>query len=109
MAIISVRLLFLMKISGNPSRRRRESYDECLSRMRCLGGEPTSPVSARVEQLEDDLARALLLIHTLTQACIRKGVFTRAEIAQTAAEVDLLDGVADGKLDPAVVRPKGTQ
>jgi len=96
-------------ISGNPSRKRRESHDERLARMRRVGGEPTTPTSDRVAQLEDDLARALLLIHTLTEACLRKGVFTRAEIAQTAAEVDLLDGVADGKLDPAVVRPRGTQ
>ncbi len=48
----------------------------------------------------------MLLIHTLAEACIAKGVFTREEIAQAAAEIDLLDGTADGKLDPAVVRPQ---
>ena len=60
----------------------------------------------RVEQLEDDLARSVLLIHTLAEACVQKGVFTREEIAEAAAEIDLFDGVADGKLDPAAVRPQ---
>ena len=57
-----------------------------------------------MEQLEDDLARAVLLIHTLAEACILKDVFSREEIARAASEIDLFDGTADGELDPAVIR-----
>ena len=83
-----------------------ETYEECLARMR--HGSDQAPVSPaeRVALLEDDLARAVLLVHTLVEACIRKGVFTREEIIQAARQIDLFDGVADGKLDPAAVRPK---
>ncbi len=81
-----------------------ETYDQCVSRLRHVQLGPNVTTGDRVEQLEDDLARAVLLIHTLTEACIVKGVFTREEIARAASEIDLFDGTADGKLDPAVIR-----
>lgn len=81
-----------------------ESFDECLRRLREGSGAVVPPTAERVAQLEEDLARAVLLIHTLVEACVRKGVFTREEIARAAAEIDLFDGVADGKLDPATIR-----
>ncbi|HYW79607.1 MAG TPA: hypothetical protein VE890_08520 [Thermoguttaceae bacterium] len=85
-----------------------ETFEECVSRLRHRDADAhtSENTAARVEQLEGDLARAVLLIHALTEACLERGVFTREEIAQAAAEIDLLDGVADGKLDPATVRPK---
>ena len=52
----------------------------------------------RIEQLEDDLARAALVIHSLVEMCVRQGVFTADELAVVMEEVDLWDGVADGKL-----------
>jgi hypothetical protein len=58
-----------------------------------------------IEQLSNDLGRALLLLHSLVETCVRKGVLTRDEIREAAREIDLADGVADGKVDPAVVRP----
>lgn len=86
--------------------RGQETFDQCVARLR--KGDTVGPTAAadRVELLEDDLARALLVIHTLTEACIQRGVFTREELHQMAAEVDMFDGVADGKLDPAVIRPQ---
>jgi hypothetical protein len=82
-----------------------ESYEDCLARVRRSNPQPYSTTADHAEQLEEDLARAVLLIHTLTEACIRKGVFTREEVAQVSREIDLFDGVADGRLDPTVVRP----
>jgi hypothetical protein len=82
-----------------------ETYEEYVARLRRSNAPPISTTVDRMTQLEDDLARAVLIIHTLVEACVRKGVFTREEIAQVSAEVDLWDGVADGQLDPATVRP----
>jgi len=83
-----------------------ETFEDCLRRMRDGSGNIDLGIADRVAQLEDDLARAVLLIHTLAEACIRKGVLTRDEIAEAARKVDLLDGTADGRLDPSAVRPK---
>ena len=82
-----------------------ETFDECIERLRSDAADEI-PAVDRVALLEDDLARALLVIHTLTEACIQRGVFTREELNQMAAQVDVWDGVADGKLDPAVIRPQ---
>ncbi len=82
-----------------------ETFNECIDRLRSETTEQM-PAVDRVALLEDDLARALLVIHTLTEACIQRGVFTRAELNQMAAHVDMWDGVADGKLDPSVIRPQ---
>ena len=83
-----------------------ETYEQCVARLRESNNTPHGGTTAdRAAQLEDDLARAVLMIHTLVEACVRKGVFTREEIAQVSAQIDLLDGTADGQLDPAVVRP----
>jgi hypothetical protein len=59
-----------------------------------------------IEQLENDLGRALLLLHSLVETCVRKGVLTRDEIRDVARELDLADGVVDGKVDPSVLRPE---
>jgi hypothetical protein len=55
--------------------------------------------------LEDDLGRALLLIHALSEACLSKGLFTQAELHSFIEAIDVSDGTADGKLDPASQRP----
>ena len=54
--------------------------------------------SENIEALEENLSRALLLIHSLTEALVRKGLMTREEIAAVASQLDMLDGQADGKL-----------
>lgn len=56
-----------------------------------------------IETLEENLSRALLLVHALTEALVRKGVMTREEIAAVADQLDMLDGQADGKLTPGTV------
>ena len=56
-----------------------------------------------VETLQENLSRALLLVHSLTEALVRKGLVTREEIAAVADQLDMLDGRADGKLAPGTV------
>lgn len=82
-----------------------ETYDEYVAHVRRTSAPPVNSTLERATQLEADLARAVLIIHTLVEACVRKGVFTREELAQVSAQVDLWDGTADGRLDPATVRP----
>ena len=70
-----------------------------------------------VETLQENLSRALLLVHWLTEALVRKGLITREEIAAVTSQLDMLDGQADGKLAPGTVagtvkepeRPLSTQ
>jgi hypothetical protein len=59
-----------------------------------------------IEQLSNDLGRALLLLHSLVETCVRKEVLTRDEIREAAREIDLADGVLDGKVDPSTLRPE---
>jgi hypothetical protein len=61
---------------------------------------------ARLDEVEADLGRTVLLAMTVNHLLQQKGVLTEAEIDWVAREVDVLDGIADGKLNPAVVRPK---
>jgi hypothetical protein len=42
---------------------------------------------------------------TANQLFVQKGLLTETEIDWVGRQVDLWDGIADGKLDPAVVRP----
>ena len=70
-----------------------------------------------LESLAENLSRSLLLVHSLMEGLVRKGLITREEIAAVAAQLDMLDGQADGKLDPgssagtvkAPERPLSTQ
>ena len=55
---------------------------------------------------KNDLARSTLLIYALSESCIQKGILTREDIDAAVDEIDLFDGVADGRLDPAVVQTK---
>ena len=85
--------------------RHRELIDQRVRRYRKEARDRRVQVGDRLDQLEDDLGRAVLLIQSLAEACLQKGVFTREELARLAEQIDLADGVADGKLDPAVLRP----
>jgi hypothetical protein len=54
----------------------------------------------RVEQLEEDLARMGLVSFALAKLCVDKGVVTREELEARMLEIDLSDGVEDGKAAP---------
>lgn len=63
----------------------------------------------RVDALEEELARAVLVIHTLLEVCIRKQVFSTEEFRQIVDEMDFLDGIMDGKLDPRALRDQAEE
>ena len=54
----------------------------------------------RVEQLENDLGQAGLIIESLLQLLEESGTIKRDEVMKRAIAVDLADGVQDGKLTP---------
>jgi hypothetical protein len=87
------------------SARQGELLDDKLKRFRSSTLDTRIQLVDRVNQLEDDLSRTLLLLQALTETCIAKGVLTREELAAMAEQVDLSDGVADGKLDLQTIRP----
>ncbi len=88
------------------AKRMREGWDERIRRMREQASGPRTELVGRVDELEDDFGRALLLLQTLAELCVSKGILTRDEITAMAARVDKADGVKDGKLDPNVTRPE---
>lgn len=85
--------------------RHGELLDDKLKRFRASALDTRIQLVDRVTQLEDDLSRTLLLLQALTETCIAKGMLTREELATMAEQVDLSDGVADGKLDLQTIRP----
>lgn len=62
---------------------------------------------ARLALIEGDIARLTLLATTLTEAVVRKGILSREQVRALSAEIDALDGVVDGRLDPAALRGGG--
>ena len=59
----------------------------------------------RVKALEEDLARLELEHRALLELCLKKQLFTRAELAALREQIDAADGTADGR-DAKVPRPK---
>lgn len=85
--------------------RHRELIDDKLARYRARADDPRIMLDDRVDQLEGDLGRALLLLQALAETCVAKGILSRQEIAEMAKTIDVSDGIADGKLDPQTMRP----
>ncbi|MHC5035686.1 MAG: hypothetical protein ACYTHM_00085 [Planctomycetota bacterium] len=67
-------------------------------------------LKSRVENLEDRLGELTLLNHTMVRLLLQKKVFSWAELLAVIKEVDLLDGVEDGKLSkkPAEKKKKSS-
>lgn len=53
---------------------------------------------AEVDRLKEDLGRAYLMISALTELSLRKGLISDDELSQVMRDIDLSDGVEDGKL-----------
>lgn len=56
--------------------------------------------NAAVERLEDLLARHALVLKTLLTFCEQKGMFKEPDFLKVMEEIDLSDGVADGRYKP---------
>ena len=54
----------------------------------------------RVEELEQDLGQAGLIIEAMMQLLEESGTLKREDVAKRAIEVDRADGVSDGKPTP---------
>lgn len=89
---------------AEPNDEQHQAFNRELARLRSARNLSHS-VDDHVTLLEDDLARTLLLLHSLTEALVRKGAVSREDIETAGREIDLRDGKADGKLDPAMLRP----
>jgi hypothetical protein len=72
-------------------------------------GAEESGAAARIRVLEEDVARLALMCTTLTEVVMRKGLLSREELREIAAEIDAIDGSIDGMLDPAALRPAPAQ
>jgi hypothetical protein len=56
--------------------------------------------NAAVEQVADLLARHALVLKTLLTFCEQKGMFKEPEFLKLMEDIDLSDGVADGRYKP---------
>jgi len=91
----------------------RESLDprverELRARLEAVRIERTNKMrkaQARVLQLEEDVARIALLSRALAELCLRKGTFTKRELAEQLVATDIVDGALDFGLDPALALP----
>jgi hypothetical protein len=57
----------------------------------------------RLETLEYNFGRMLLLLHTLSETALRNGVVPAEQLTAVYRELDLRDGIADDRLDPSAV------
>jgi hypothetical protein len=91
-------------------RRIRDVHDSVLrsrrvdARARQELRQHATDLSKYVEDLEEDVGRLSLLLRVLLDACIKKGVVTHDEFSRMIGEIDMLDGVQDGRLDPKKAR-----
>ncbi len=76
-----------------------------MNRRRRVASRSRVKINDRLEEFEDDLGRMALLCRALAEVCIRKGVLTHNDLAAMIGEMDMADGVQDGKLDPKKIRP----
>lgn len=60
----------------------------------------SAELERRVAELEDDLGRVTLLLRSLADVVVQKGVVTREELQQVATRLDAEDGEVDGRADP---------
>ncbi len=81
------------------ARRRKAHLASVRGRLR---------LQQRVEELEEDLARMGLLTLALARLCVDKGVVTSDELKARMREIDLADGVEDGKAPRDGADPRET-
>ena len=97
---------YFMKQEDKRVDRLLQRHRHRVERKARRAGAEQQMVEARLDEVEADLGRTLLLTMSVNHLLMRHGVLTAAELDEVARDVDLADGVADGKLNPAVVRPR---
>lgn len=84
-------------LSDYLTRREFKQVDRQLRSQRRIQMSARRELRERIQDLEDENGRLALMVRALTEACIRKGVFSRDELQQIATEVDLWDGADDDR------------
>ena len=59
----------------------------------------------QIRDARSDMAALALLTRSLAELCLARGVLTRDELKQRMLELDIIDGRADGGLDPKLAVP----
>jgi|GEM_PF-3816436 len=75
-----------------------------ISEVRQLATERDHGAYEAIEQLEMDVGRALLRLHSVIAVLMEKGVISQVEIDAKSQELDSLDGAIDGALHPSYFR-----
>ena len=83
---------------------RFEHLTEQVHAARLEGAADLRGLLSAIHQLETDIGRTLLKVHTLVHVLEEKGVISTQELAARASELDAMDGVTDGVLDPKLFR-----
>ena len=67
-----------------------------------------SSADKRIKQLEDELGQMTILVESLLECIEAQGLVSRDQIAQKIGEIDMRDGVIDGRMtknEPTEVKP----
>jgi len=81
-------------------RRHRQRIERKARRM----ASDQTALRSQLDDAESDLGQTLLLAMAVNRTLVAKGVLAASEITRVARQLDLSDGVEDGKLDPAGFR-----
>lgn len=82
--------------------RRIANSSRSRSRRSRVARDPKS--DRRFEELEEDVGYLALLLGAIVERLDSKGVVHRSELKGILAELDGIDGIADGRLDVGVLR-----
>lgn len=102
---LSTALYFMQKEDERLADQRRRNRRRLAKKARRAARQEDA-IREELDETEADLGRMLLLAVAVNRILVDKQVVTPSEIADVARQFDLADGRADGKLDPARVRPK---
>ncbi|MEN9360248.1 MAG: hypothetical protein RL095_1783 [Verrucomicrobiota bacterium] len=91
-------------IRRNQERRRKREFaaEKAASTQAAVSDEAEAP--ARLDQLEEELHRANLIIAALVTSLEDKGALNRDELRGVMARLDAADGRQDGGLDSATLK-----
>jgi hypothetical protein len=65
--------------------------EDSLARMRHSGTRLRRVHRLKLEEIEDQLARTTLLVHALSELCLKKGLITSAELAAEISAAGIED------------------
>jgi hypothetical protein len=74
---------------------RYGQLEESLARMRSSETRLRRAHRLKLEEVEDQLARTTLLVHSLSELCLKKGLITSAELAAEISATGNEDGAGN--------------